>query len=128
MGDKGRAASKQGDDYSERRAWMTEHLNCKQSAANRTNDSVNNIPGGVDPWNFIGEKFEEIENTGDCDDPRVAEDLERLILRRQSDPVKMDGESTDENREVKIDAGERGEPESDSKQVKFLHEGKYPRM
>ena len=81
----------------------------KQSAAYRPNESVHGVPGRVEPWNFIGKKFQGIENAGDCDDPRIPENPERLILRRQSDPVEMDREPGNENRKIKIDAGERGQ-------------------
>ena len=73
---------------------MTEHLNRKQRAADGANHGVDCVPDGIHPWNFIGEKFEQIENTGDADDPRIAEDFERLILRRESNPVKMDCEAS----------------------------------
>ena len=100
---------------------MAEHLNCKQSAANRPNHSMNGIPRGIDPRNLVGEKFEEVENAGNCDDPWIAEDLEGLILWRQRDPVKMDGQPSDENREIKVDPGQGSQPKRDSKKVKFLH-------
>jgi len=64
----------------------------------RANDSVDRVPGRIEPWNFVGEKFQGIEDARDCDDPRVPEDLERLILRRKDDPVEMDGKSSGENR------------------------------
>ncbi len=73
---------------------MAEHLNRQQRAADRANHGVNCVPDRIHPWNFVGEELEKIENTGDCNDPGVAEDLERLILWRQRDPVKMDGESS----------------------------------
>ena len=62
---------------------MTEHLDRKQSATDRTNHSVNGVQM-IHPWNFVGEKFEQVENTGDADNPRVAEDFQRLILRPES--------------------------------------------
>ena len=94
---------------------MAKHLNCKERAANGTNHSVNGIPRRIDPGNFIGKEFQEIENAGDGDDPRVTEDLKRLVLRRQGNPVKMDSQAGGENRQVKIDPGKRGETERDGK-------------
>jgi len=82
---------------------------------------VNGVPDRIDPRNFIGEKFEKIESASNCDDPWVPEDLQRLILWRQSDPVKMNCQASDENREIKVDAGKRGKPQRDRKQVKFFH-------
>lgn len=100
---------------------MTKHLNCEQRAADGANDGMNSVPDRIDPWNFIGEKFQEIENTGNRDDPRVTEDVERLVLRRESDPMKMNGQAGSENREIQIDTGQRGETERDSEQVKSFH-------
>ena len=100
---------------------MTEHLNREQNAADRANHSVHRVPDGIHPWNFISKKLEEIENTGDGDYPRVREDFERLILWRESNPVKMDCESGDKNCQIKIDAGQRGETERDGEQVKLFH-------
>ena len=100
---------------------MTEHLNGKQCAADRTNDRVHCVPNGVDPRDFISEKFQEIQNAGNCDDPWVTEDLERLVLRRKRDPMKVNCEAGDENSQVKINPGERGKTESDRKKIEFLH-------
>ena len=100
---------------------MTEHLNRKQSAADRANHGVDCVPDGIHPWNFIGEKFEQIENTGDADDPRVAEDFQRLILRREIDPVEVDCKPSGKNGQVKINACERGEAERDAEEIKPFH-------
>src|SRR4029077_21185009 len=100
---------------------MAKHLNCKKRTADRPNDSVNGIPHRIDPGNFIGKEFQEIENTGDGDDPRVTEDLKRLILRRQGDPVKMNSQSGGENGQVKVNPRKRGETERDRKQIQSLH-------
>jgi len=96
---------------------MAEHLDRKQSAAYRPNESVHGVPGRVEPWNFIGEKFQEIKNAGDGDDPWVSKNLQRLILRRQSDPMEMDRKPGSENRKIKIDAGERSQTESHGKEI-----------
>ena len=88
---------------------MAEHLNGKQSPADRPNDSVHRVPSRVEPWNFLGKKFQRIDNTSDSNHPGISEDLERLILGRERDPVKMDGESSNENREVKVDTGQAGQ-------------------
>ena len=76
---------------------------------------------------FVSEKFEQIENTGDADYPRIAEDFERLILRREVDPVKMDCEASGKNSEVKVDAGQRGEAKRNAEDVQPLHTKKYRR-
>ena len=104
---------------------MTQHLDCEQGAANRANDSVDRVPNRVHPWNFISEKFKQIENTGDADNPWVAKDFERLILRRQSDPVEMDCESSGKNGEVKINSSERSKTERDGEQVDSFHGVNY---
>jgi seryl-tRNA synthetase len=84
---------------------------------------VNGVPYRIDPRNFIREEFQEIQNAGNCDDPRITEDLERLVLRRERDPVKVNCEAGGENRQVKIDPGERGKTESDRKKIKSFHKG-----
>src|SRR5262249_49459142 len=103
------------------RTRMAKHLNSKQCAANRANDSMNSVPHRIDPRNFIGEEFQEIENTGDGDNPRVTEDLERLVLRRKSDPMKMNGQAGGKNREIQIDPGKCGKTERDSEQIESFH-------
>src|SRR2546423_15294380 len=96
---------------------MAEHLNCEQSAADRANHGVHRIPDGIHPWNLVGEKFEKIENTGDANDPGIAQDVERLILRRQGDPVEMDGQPSSKDSEVKIDTCQRSETERDGHKI-----------
>jgi hypothetical protein len=98
MRDQARAAREQGHDYSKSGTWMAKYLNRKERAPNGANHSVNGIPHRIDPGNFISKEFEEIENAGDGDDPRVTEDFKRLVLRRQGDPVKMDSQAGGENR------------------------------
>src|SRR5438874_11356356 len=61
VSDAGRAASEQCDEYGEGRTWMPEHLNRKQSAAGWTNNGVDGVPGGSDPWNFVCKKFAAIK-------------------------------------------------------------------
>ena len=122
-----RAAGEQCDDYGERGTWMPEHLNGKQRAANRTNDGVNRVPGGVDPWNFVREKFEEIKNARDGNNHRITEHFERLIGRRERDPMEMNGEAGGENRQVKIDAGEAGEAERDTQEGRAFPRRQYQR-
>ena len=96
---------------------MAEHLDGQQSAADRANHSVDGVPDRIHPRDFIGKKFEQIENASDADDPRVAEHFERLILRRESDPVKMDCKPSRKNGEVKINAGECCETERDAEEI-----------
>ncbi len=82
---------------------------------------MNGIPRGVDPRNFVGEKFEEVENAGNADDPWVSKDLERLILRRQSDPMEMDGEPGHEDRELEIAPRQCSKTERDSEDIELFH-------
>ena len=123
--DEARAASEEGDDYSKCRARMAKHLNSKQSAANRPNNSVNCVPGGIDPGNFVGEKFKKIENARNRNNHWMAQHFERLVGRRECDPVEVDGETSGKNREIKVDAGEAGKPERDAEKIKLLHVEKY---
>src|SRR5438132_10569210 len=119
--DEAGATREQCDDYGERGTWMPEYLNRKQRATNRANHRVNSIPGGVDPRNFVCEKFEEIKNAGDRNNRRMPQHFERLIGRCESNPVEMNGQSGGENREIKVDASQASQAERDSKQVQFLH-------
>src|SRR5207248_11455983 len=63
------------------------HLDREQSAADRTDNRVDGVPGGIEPRNLVGEKFEEIKNAGNDDDPGLAENFERLEIRREDDPI-----------------------------------------
>ena len=100
---------------------MAEHLDCKQRTANGTNHGVNSVPDRIDPWNLVGEEFQEIENACDGDDPRVTEDVEGMVLRRERDPMKVNSQPANEDRQVKIDPRKRGETERDGKQIQSLH-------
>ena len=106
---------------------MPEHLKRKQCAANRADHRVDGVPGGVNPGNFVGEKFQKIKNARDGDDHGMAQRFERLISRREGDPVEMDGETGDENGEVEINASETSQAESDAEEMKFFHAGNYQR-
>ena len=101
---------------------MPEHLNGKQRAANRTNDRMNGVPSGVDPRNFVREKFEEIKNARDHYNHRISEYFERLVGRSERDPMEMNGEAGGENRQIKINAGEASEAEGDTEKVELFHD------
>jgi hypothetical protein len=83
---------------------------------------VNRIPRGIDPRNFVGEKFKEIQNTRDNDDDRIAEDFERLIRRRKRDPMEVNCQSGRKDGEVKINTGETGQAKRDAEKVQPLHD------
>ena len=121
MSDEGRAPGEQCDDYGERGTWVPKRLDGKERAANRTDDGVDRVPGGVDPWNFIREKFEEIKDSRDGNNHGVAEHFERLVSRSERDPVEMNGEARGENRQVKINAGEASKAKSDTEKVELFH-------
>ena len=125
MCDEARATREQCHDYREGGTWMAKHLNCKERAADRPNHSVNGVPHRIDPGDFIGKEFQEIENAGDRDDPRITEDLKRLVLRREGDPVKMDSQAGGEDCQVKVDSGKRGETERDAQADPVSPRAKY---
>jgi hypothetical protein len=81
---------------------MSEHLDGEKRASDWSNDGMDCVPDGINPRNFIGEKFEQEKNTGNGDNDWLAQDSERLILRRKNDPVEMNGKPGGENGEVKI--------------------------
>lgn len=119
------ATGEQRDDDSERRTWVPEYLNPKERAADWPNHSVNGVPDRIDPRNFVGEKFEEIENACDSDNPGIPEHAERLVIGRERNPMEVDGKTRHKNGEIQIDAGERGETERHSKKIEPFHAGKY---
>lgn len=102
---------------------MTEHLNRQQRAADWANDGVDRVPDRIEPWNLVCEEFKEIENAGDADNPRVAENFERLILRREGYPMKMNCKPGGKNGEVKIDASQSREAEGNREEIQSFHEG-----
>ena len=102
---------------------MAQHLNSEQSTADRANHGMHRVPDRIYPRNFIGKKFEEIENTCNAYDPRVREDFERLILRRESDPVEMNCKPSGKDGEVEINPGKRSETERDAEEVQSFHGG-----
>ena len=106
---------------------MSQHLKGEKRAADRPNDRVDRVPGGIDPRHFVREKFEQIQDAGEDDDPGLAEDLERLVAGRKCDPMKMDRETGDEHGQVKIDAGETGQAESDGDRIEAIHGGNIRR-
>src|SRR5204863_5979409 len=101
--------------------WMTKHLDRQERAADLPNHGVNRVPGTVDPRDFIGQELEEIKDTSNGDDDRIAQHFERLIRRRQGDPVEMNGKAGGENGEVKINPGEASQTERDPEKINFLH-------
>ena len=96
---------------------MTEHLNCQQRATDWANNGVHGIPGRIEPRDFVGKKFEQIQNARDGDHERMSKDLERLILRRQCDPMEMNGQTGREDGQVKIHSGKGRQSECDAKQI-----------
>jgi hypothetical protein len=44
-----------------------------------------------------------------------------MVVRREVDPVQVDGQTGDKDREVKIDPGETGETECDAQEVESFH-------
>ena len=112
-----RAAGKQSNDYRKRRTRMTEHLNCQKGATDGANNGVHSVPGRIEPRDFVGQKFEQIENARDGDHERMSKDLERLILRRQRDPMEMNGQTGGEDGQVKIQSGKGRQSQCDAKQI-----------
>src|SRR6266403_310411 len=90
-------------------------------AADWADHGVNCVPDRIDPRNFVGQKLEKIKNAGNRNDPRVTKHIERLVIRCQRDPVKMNGESGGEHGQIKINAGERGQSECHREQIQSLH-------
>src|ERR1700736_2971621 len=100
---------------------MSQHLNGEERPTDRTDDGVHGVPRRIDPRNFVGEEFDEIENAGNRDDHRVPEHFERLVGGGERDPVEMNWETGGENREVKIDPGESSQTEGHGEEIEFSH-------
>ena len=66
-----------------------------------------------------------VPETRVADDPRISQDFERLVLRRQGNPVKMNRQATCEDGQVQIDPGERSQAERDSQKIQLFHKAKY---
>ena len=111
----------QRDDDVERRVGLAQHPDGKEGAANRPDDGMDRVPGRIDPRHFIGEKFQDVEGAGDPEDEGLAQDGERLVFGREHDPVLVNGETGDEDRQVEIDSGEAGQTERDTEEVKPIH-------
>src|SRR5687767_6557878 len=100
---------------------MAQRLDGEERPTDWPDNGVNRVPGGIDPGDFVGNKFEDIENAGENDDPGLAENLERLVARGENDPLLVDGQAGDKDGEVKVDAREASEPQRHAQQVEFVH-------
>ncbi len=117
MRDQTGGACEQDHHYVECGGRMAEHLNREQSTADWSNDCVDGIPGGIDPWDFVSEKFQEIKDTGDDNDRGVTEDFERLIVRGKFNPMLVNGEAGNENGQVEIYPGQAGQSQRDAEEI-----------
>jgi len=96
---------------------MTDYLNCQQRATDWANNGVHRVPGRIEPRDFVGQKFEQIENARDGHHERMSKDLERLILRRQRDPMEVNRQPGGEDGQVKVNSGKGRQPERHAKQI-----------
>src|SRR6266478_8291915 len=117
------ATGKQGNDNGECRTGMSQDLDREQRAANRPNDSMNGVPGRIDPRNFVGEKLQKIKNSRDDNYGGITQDLERLVGGRKGDPMKMNGQAGYKNREIKIDPRQTSEAKRNAEKIEPLHVG-----
>src|SRR2546423_4803467 len=101
MGDEASAARQQNHEHIEGRSRMAEYVDRKERAPDRPNDCVNGVTGRIQPRDLVGKKLQEIEGTGNDYDPGMTERFEGMIVRRENDPVLIDRETGDENREIK---------------------------
>jgi hypothetical protein len=115
------AAGQQDEEQVEGGSGMAEHLDGEQRPADWPDDGVHRIPGRIDPLDFVREKFEEVEDARDGDDPGMAEDLEGVVVGRKNDPMLIDGEAGDEDGQVEIDPGEARQAERDTQKIKLIH-------
>ncbi len=104
---------------------MAERLNCEESAADWSNHGMDRVPDRIDPGDFVREKFEDIESAREANDPGIAQDFERLVLRGEGDPVKMNGQTGSEDGQIQVDPGERSQAERHSQKIQLFHNAKY---
>ena len=93
----------------------------KQRSADRPDDGMDGVPGRVDPRDFVGEKFQEIERTGNPKNERIAQDGERLVGRTEDDPMLVDRQAGHKNRQIKIETSEAGQAERDTEELQLIH-------
>src|SRR5438874_11713920 len=113
--------SQKHDEHVQGWARVTEHLDRKQGAADRSNDGVDGVPGGIDPRNFISKKFEQKKYAGDSDDEWITQNGERFIRRSECDPVLMNGEASGEHSQIEVQTGETGQAERNAQKIESLH-------
>lgn len=117
MSDEAGASGEQGHGNIKSRARFTENPGGEEGAAYRSNNRVHRVPRRIDPRNFIGKKLEDIKRSGDPENERMAEDRERLILRRQHDPVLMNRHPGNKDGEVKIYPRKASQAKGDPEQL-----------
>ena len=121
MRDEAGTARCERDDDFKGRAGLTQNADRNERATDRPDDGVNGVPRRVDPRNFVREKFQNVERARDPKDEGMAQNGERLVGRTQDDPMLMDREAGNENRQVKINAGEAGEAKRDAEELEVIH-------
>ena len=92
-------------------------------AADRPNDRVDACPRPNRPTGFYRRKTQKIERARDPENRGIGEERERLVGRAENDPVLLNGQPGNENRKVKIEPGEAGEPERDPEELQLIHAG-----
>ena len=119
--DEGDAAGEDGHDDVIDRIGRAEDADGEQRAADGADDGVDGVPQRIDPRDFIRKKLQEKKRAGDEEYGGMGEEVERLILRSERDPVLLDGEAGGKHGEVEIQAGERGQTEGDAQKLKLFH-------
>ena len=79
------------------------------------------VPGGIDPGHLVGEKFQDIKRARDPQDERVAEHCERLVIGPEHNPMQVNCETSDEDRQVKVNAGQAGKTQGNAEQLDLVH-------
>jgi hypothetical protein len=121
MGDESGAAGEESDKDFHGGMEFSEDAEGEEAAADGADESVDGIPEGIDPGDFIGEELEGEEEGGADEDGGIAEDGEVGVFIGEGEEVEADGESGDEDGEVEINAGESGEAEGDGEGIEDVH-------
>jgi hypothetical protein len=117
-----RTARGERDNNIKSGARLSKHTNREERPTDRPDDGVDGVPGGIDPRNFIGKKFEAVEGAGDPENERITEHGKRLVGWSEHDPVLVNRKTGQKNRQVKIHPREAREAERDTKQLQLVHE------
>ena len=100
---------------------MSKDLDGKKCASDWPNNGMDSVPNRINPRNLIGEKLEQEENSRNDNDGWLAKNAQRLVLRRQNNPMEVNSEAGREDGQVKVEARQTSKSERDTQEIKPFH-------